>query len=435
MEKPNVLFILVDDLGWGDVGYHGSDINTPNIDRLVEKGIELDQHYVCPVCTPTRASLLTGRFPGRFGKHATTPSNDPVLPDGYQTMGSLFKKAGYSTGLFGKWHLGSSPEYYPGNYGFDYSYGSLAGGVDPYSHRYKEGPYSHTWHRNGELIEENGHVTDLITEEAISWIKDKDQKEEPWFCYVPFTAVHRPTKAPEEWINKYSDNKYDTDPVRDRSYKVYAGYTSHMDYSVGRFLETLKMINQLDNTIVVFASDNGAETTDKTGDTNLYPGRQERRPRTGSNYPLRGEKGQLYEGGIRTPGAISWPGHFKPGKVKEPIYIADWMPTFASLLDVEPETDPLWDGEDISQMIINNESVTKDKDIYWNLRHNRFAVRRGDWKLIVREDRNETELYNLKEDPLEEKECAADNPEKVKQLKKILKKQQESDNVSQRKDV
>ncbi|MDE2725967.1 MAG: sulfatase-like hydrolase/transferase, partial [Gemmatimonadota bacterium] len=142
IEKPNILFILADDMGWGDVSYHGSHIRTPNIDRLAATGIELDQHYVCPMCTPTRTCLLTGRHPGRFGRHATVPSNAPVLPDGYETLASSFRNAGYETGLFGKWHLGSSPEYGPNQFGFNTAYGSLAGGVDPYNHRYKSGPFS-----------------------------------------------------------------------------------------------------------------------------------------------------------------------------------------------------------------------------------------------------------------------------------------------------
>lgn len=143
-EKPNVLIFLADDLGWNDVSYHGSPIRTPNIDRLVQSGVELDQHYVCPMCTPTRACLMTGRHPGRFGRHATVPSNPPVLPDGYETLAGALRNCGYDTGLFGKWHLGSDPKYSPNQFGFNHSYGSLAGGIDPYSHRYKEGPFSFT---------------------------------------------------------------------------------------------------------------------------------------------------------------------------------------------------------------------------------------------------------------------------------------------------
>ena len=199
-DRPNILFILADDLGWGDVGYHGSNIRTPNIDRLVETGVELDRHYVQPMCTPTRAALLTGRYPSRFGPHATVPSNHPVLADGYETLASTLRNAGYDTGLFGKWHLGSSPKYAPNEFGFDWSYGSLAGGVDPYNHRYKAGPYSRTWHRNGKPVDERGHVTDLIVSEAVEWI---ESRRNPWFCYVPFTAVHVPVKAPQEWLDRY----------------------------------------------------------------------------------------------------------------------------------------------------------------------------------------------------------------------------------------
>ena len=156
MDKPNILFILADDLGWGDVSYHNSEIRTPNIDRLVQSGIELDQHYVCPMCTPTRAALMTGRHPGRFGRHATSPSNPPVLPEGYETIATSFRNCGYDTGLFGKWHLGSKPEFGPNHYGFNTAYGSLAGGVDPYNHRYKKGEYSFTWHSDGQLVKERG---------------------------------------------------------------------------------------------------------------------------------------------------------------------------------------------------------------------------------------------------------------------------------------
>ena len=430
MERPNVLFILADDLGWGDVGYHGSPIQTPNIDRLAQNGVELDCHYVCPLCTPTRASLLTGRYASRFGKHATVPSNDPVLPDGYWTLAKMFKDAGYSTGLFGKWHLGSDPQYYPGRYGFDYSYGSLAGGIDPYTHRYKEGPYTYTWHRNGELVEEQGHATDLITQEAINWITSQ---KNPWFCYVPYTAVHVPIQAPEEWIDRYWGNRYDVDPARDRSFKIYAAYTSHMDYCIGKLIETLKCIDQLDNTIIVFASDNGAVITNPKDDVAKYPGRHEDTPRLGSNYPLRGGKAQLYEGGIRTPAILSWRGKVKPFKLEHPISIVDWMPTFAALLECMPPKDPKWDGINILPLLFEGNkqdiSVQSERLFYWNLTYDRFAVRYGDWKLIVdkREGHEMKELFNLKEDPYEQRNQASRYPEIVSHLEKIIEEQHRLD--------
>ena len=257
MTKPNVLFVLADDLGWGDIGYHGSPIRTPNLDRLARRGVELDRHYVCPVCTPTRASLMTGRYPGRFGRHATVPSNQPVLPDGCFTLAEMFRKAGYATGLFGKWHLGSAPEFGPNHYGFDASYGSFAGGVDSYSHLYKPGPFTRTWQRNGTYCEERGHVTDLITDEAVRWIESQSG---PFFCYVPFTAVHTPILPPEEWLDRYEGFETFDDPAKNEAFQRYAAYVSHMDHAVGRLIETLKRLVILDSTIVVFACDNGGVT-------------------------------------------------------------------------------------------------------------------------------------------------------------------------------
>ncbi len=313
--RPNILFILADDLGWGDVGYHGSAIRTPNIDRLIESGVELDRHYVQPMCTPTRAALLTGRYPSRFGSHATVPSNHPVMADGYETLASTLRNAGYDTGLFGKWHLGSSPRYSPNEFGFDWSYGSLAGGVDPYNHRYKAGPYSRTWHRNGEPVDERGHVTDLILDEATEWI---ESRRNPWFCYVPFTAVHVPVKAPQEWLDRYAGGEYDPDLGKDRSFREYAAYASHMDHAVGRLVESLRRTDQIANTLVVFTSDNGALESDTLGQSQLYPGYQEASPRLGSNLPLRGNKAQLYEGGIRTPSLVSLARHSGPRQGDDP---------------------------------------------------------------------------------------------------------------------
>ena len=434
MKRPNILFMLADDLGWGDVSFHGADIRTPNIDRLAQTGVELDQHYVCPVCTPTRAAFLTGRQPGRFGRHATVPSNPPVLPDGYCTLAGMLREAGYATGLFGKWHLGSDPRFYPGQYGFDHSYGSLAGGVDPYTHRYKRGPYTYTWHRNGERVDEPGHATDLIANEATRWIEGR---EGPWFCYVPFTAVHTPIRAPEAWIDQYGDRAYDPDPERDRSFKVYAGYASHMDHAVGRLVETLKRLDEVDNTIVVFASDNGAGTVNPSDDVAKYPGRHDDMPRTGSNYPLRGHKAQVYEGGIRTPAAMSWPGRLQPGKLQQPIHIADWMPTFAALLDCAPACDPQWDGVDIFSLISGECETPPERPITWNLLHERFAVRLGDWKLICRErdGKERAELFNIAEDPLEQKDRASRHPETVDRLFDVITEQHKLDDRSKRDDV
>ena len=432
-ERPNILFILADDLGWGDVSYHGSPIRTPSIDRLASTGVELDCHYVCPLCTPTRASLLTGCHAGRFGRHATTPSNAPVLPDDTYTLPRMLKDTGYATALFGKWHLGSDPTFFPGRYGFDVSYGSLAGGVDPYSHRYKEGAYSRSWHRNGNLVEESGHATDLITDEAVAWI---EQQTTPWFCYVPFTAVHTPVRAPEAWIDRYQDQIYDKDPARDRSFKTYAGYASHMDFCVGKLIETLKCLDQIQNTIVVFASDNGAVTTNPSADTAKYPGWHEDMPRTGCNDPLRGHKAQLYEGGIRTPAVVSWPGKLPAGKNSAPLHIVDWMPTFAGLLGCDVPADVAWDGQNVWPCLTGGQDAP-ERTLYWNLRHNRFAVRSNGWKLIHRPQSGaaEYELFHIGSDPHESHEISRQHPDVVAELKAHIDREHARDDRAKRHDV
>lgn len=435
MQRPNILFMLADDMGWGDVGYHGAPIRTPNIDRLAAEGVELDQHYVCPMCTPTRVSLLTGRHPGRFGAHATVPSNAPVLPDGYETLASALRSGGYDTGLFGKWHLGSSPPFGPNAFGFNTAYGSLAGGIDPYNHRYKRGQFSVTWHRNGKLIDEYGHVTDLIAGEAAAWIENRT---EPWFCYVPFTAVHVPVKPPQPWLDRYAIDKYDDDPLKDRSFKQYAAYASHMDYAVGQLVEALERTCQRENTIIVFSSDNGAINECPLHGTDQYPGWQEASPRLGSNWPLRGVKAQLYEGGIRTPTIVSWRGVLEPGKMTHPVHVVDWMPTFIGMAECPPQPDSRWDGVDIWPLITGAQDKPEERCFFWNFRGGRdLGVRYGDWKLICheRDGMQETELFNIAEDPLEKRELALAHPGMVARLRDLINEQRRLDDTSKRNDV
>jgi arylsulfatase A-like enzyme len=358
-----------------------------------------------------------------------------VLPDGYETLATVLRRSGYDTGLFGKWHLGSSPEFGPNQYGFNTSYGSLAGGVDPYNHYYKRGPFSTTWHRNGELIEDPGHVTDLILREAVAWI---ESRQNPWFCYVPFTAVHVPVKPPQQWIDRYAFETYDDDPSRDRSFKRYAAYASHMDYAVGQLVEALERTCQLENTILIFSSDNGAINDCPIHGTDKYPGWQEASPRLGSNAPYRGVKAQLYEGGIRTPTAVAWQDVLDPGRMDHPVHIVDWMPTFTRMVGASPQADPEWDGVDIWPLITGEADGPEDRPIYWNFRGGSdLGVRYGDWKLICRkrEDELETELFNVTEDPYEERELASDRPELVRELLDLIGEQRKSDDVSKRDDV
>lgn len=269
--------------------------------------------------------------------------------------------------------------------------------------------------------------------EAVSWI---ESRREPWFCYVPFTAVHVPVKAPHQWLATYESGSYDDDPGKDRSYKDYAAYASHMDDAVGRLLEALMRVDQLQNTIVVFSSDNGAQRDNSSEQAALYPGLQEANLRLGSNLPLRGHKAQLYEGGIRTPSLISWPGALEPGKVSAPMHIVDWMPTLTRLIGYEPGDDPLWDGVDIWSVLASERNRGgEDRTISWNFRNSNFAVRRGDWKLIARETDGgwgDTQLYDLGSDPHETADLASKHPEMVSQLLRIVMESRELDGASAR---
>ncbi len=426
-EKPNILFILADDMGWADVGFHGAKIKTPNIDALCKGGVELAQHYVQPVCTPTRVALLTGRYPSRFGDQATTWGNTQALPMGTETLASALASIGYDTGLSGKWHLGSKSQWGPNKFGFKRSYGSLAGGCGPYNHLYKKGPYSRTWHRNGKLIDEEGHVTDLIGKEVVGWINAKKQ---PWFYYVPFTAVHIPVKAPEKFIKMYQGQTLDNDPKKDESFKRYAAYATQMDHWIGRMIDALETTGQRQRTIVIFSSDNGSFPSWRNG---AYPGTHPPCPRLGSNLPYRGYKGQLYEGGILTPTVINWPGRLKPGKATALMHAVDWMPTLTKLVGYKPARDLKWDGMDVWPLITGRVANPPARTIYWKFGGG-FAIRRGDWKLIVR-GRGKAELFNLAEDPYEKTNLAARHSDRVAELKTLLTEAKKLDRTKRPKDL
>jgi arylsulfatase A-like enzyme len=434
VKKPNILFIVADDLGWGDVGWHGSRIKTPVMDGLVKAGVELDQHYVQPLCTPTRAALLSGRYPGRFGPQALTPTNLRVFPMGTETLASALKSIGYDTSLAGKWHLGSRIEWSPNHYGFDRSYGSLCGAVDPWMHTYRKGPYEKTWHRDNQLIDEEGNATELVDHEVLGWIK---ANREPWFIYVPFQAVHIPVDAPDEYKKIYANEKYYDDPVKDESFKRYAAYTSQMDAKIGEFIAALEATGQREDTLIVFTSDNGALT--KGG--NPYVSKVPPTPVLGTNKPWRGNKGSLYEGGIHVPAFANWPGHLAARKVTQPMHVVDWMPTLTKLAGYVPTKDLHWDGQDVWPMLNGAAPSATPRTIYWAFNVG-DALRVGDWKLIewrkkgsksepdkedvedVSQDKNEgkgrTELFNLAKDPTEMSNLVNSEPARVAQMHSVL---------------
>lgn len=423
--KPNFVFIIADDLGWADVAFHGGNVPTPNLDKLAKESVELTHHYVAPVCSPTRTGLMTGRCWSRFG--VTTPQNERALPWDTVTLPGALKAAGYETAICGKWHLGSKPEWGPNHFGFDHSYGSLAGGVGPNNHFYKKGPFSVTWHRDEKLITEDGHVTDLIAKEAIEWIAGR--KDAPFFLYLPFTAVHLPVKEPQVWLDKVPATITGDVP------RHYAACIMHLDDDIGRIVAALDKAGKRDNTLLVFTSDNGgswAGNNDTKYPADDYP--EGKLP--ANNKPLRGQKGELYEGGIRVPCIVSWPGKLKAAKIEQPVQIIDWMPTLCELAGFTPNRDLKWDGIDIWPWI-TGEAPSKAPRLLYSVApgFRASALHEGDWKLIVQKGKadqpDKPELFNLAKDPNETTDLAGKLPEKAVELQQKLKAMAQADRDSE----
>jgi arylsulfatase A-like enzyme len=412
---PNIVLFLADDLGWADVPWHGSAYKMPNLASLAEQSVRLESHYVHPMCSPTRAAFMTGRYASRFG--VTAAQNPRALPWNTVTLASALKSAGYETAITGKWHLGSKPEEGPQKFGFDHGYGSLAGGCGPLDHRYKEGEFTHTWHRNGKLIEEEGHVTDLIGREAIQWLEARGDK--PFFLYVPFTAIHVPMLEPEKWLQA---NAHLSDPAQ----RLRAACASHMDDVIGQILAVLERKKLRDNTLVLFFGDNGAHPpSDNQG--GAYPGEYEHLNVGNNNAPLRGFKSGVYEGGIRTPGLACWPGKLTPAETHTPLHAVDWMPTLCALAGAKVDRDLKWDGTNIWNVIEEPTKPFPVRMLYTAAPGWRAAtVRHGDWKLVVTNGNDKKakaateELFNLASDLGEAKNLAAERPDIVAEMKQRL---------------
>jgi arylsulfatase A-like enzyme len=415
--RPNIVVFIADDLGWADVPWHGSEYKMPNLNALAKNSVRLEAHYVHAMCSPTRAAFMTGRYASRFG--VTGAQNERCLPWNTVTLAAALKSAGYETAIAGKWHLGSKPEEGPQKFGFDHGYGSLAGGTGPLNHRYKEGPFTHTWHRNGKLIEEEGHVTDLIAREAVQWLEARGDK--PFFLYVPFTAIHVPILESEKWQQM---NAHLTDPAQ----RLRAACATHMDDAIGQVLAALDRKKVRDNTLVVFFGDNGAHSP-QVNQGGPYPGDYGELRVGNDNLPLRGHKSGVYEGGIRTPGLASWPGKLKSGDMHTPMHAADWMPTLCKLAGVQlaSTTDLKWDGSDIWPALTQPTSPLPARTIYTAAPGFRAqAIRHGDWKLVVttanakKGNAANEELFNLASDLGETKNLAAEMPQVLVEMKRRL---------------
>ncbi len=419
-KKPNIVIFMLDDAGWKDFGYHGSEIKTPTIDRFAREGVELNSFYAYPTCSPSRASLMTGRPPSRVGVTSAVAAQheETMIPKDTVTIAELLRRNGYSTGISGKWHLGNTLELSPDNYGFDHAHGHLGPWVDFYTHRSQLERLS--WHRNGEYIEQEGHATDLIAEESIGFIKEYRDKSKPFFLYVPFNAPHLPLQEEQKWIEPYED------VVESESRRYYAAAVSHADHAMGCIIETLEQEGLAEDTLVIFFSDNGAErpgfrnylkpvpTYKTTTATDMY----------GDGGPLRDGKYSLYEGGIRVAAAMCWPGTLKPGKTDQLMIVYDIYPTVARLAGIEIPEELHIEGMNVWPSVAEGEDIG-NRVLYWHI-GTKFCIRKGDWKLIHRGksfDSGNSELYNIAEDPYEKNECSASNPEKYKELLAELKRQ------------
>jgi arylsulfatase A-like enzyme len=410
--RPNVLLIVADDLGWSDVGWHGGFSKTPHMDALVREGVELDQHYVQPVCTPTRTALMSGRYPGRLGPHALAPSNLRAMPLGTVTLASALKSLGYYTCQSGKWHLGARAEWGPTAFGFDHGYGTLTGAADPWTHKYRAGnPYEDTWHRDGERLDEEGNATELIAAEAVRRI---EEQRTPWLVYVPFHAVHTPVDAPEEYKHLYAGVTFHEDPMLHESRLRMAAMVSQLDAKVGELVAAVERTGQRENTLIIFTSDNGGIESLK----NAYVGTVPDSPFNSENDPLRGQKGTLYEGGVRVCAFANWPGTLVPGKFSAPMHAVDWFPTIASIVGYEPEGDLQWDGVNQWPALTGAASPAEPRTIYIAARTGQ-ALRHGDWKLIQLSDAP-PQLFNLAEDPYETTDLASTESAKLAELQALL---------------
>jgi arylsulfatase A-like enzyme len=413
--RPNIVVIVADDLGWRDVGYHGSEIRTPTLNALAAGGVRLEQHYAWPTCSPTRTALLTSRNPSRFGILGPIDGRSRLaVPPETVTMADVLKGRRYETAIAGKWHLGLRPEVGPRQYGFDHSYGFLHGQIDPLTHLYKNG--DRTWHRNDAFLDEKGHATDLIADEAVRQIESL--RSGPFFLYVAFSVPHVPIVEDEAWVKPYEGR------ISERSRRLYAASVTHMDSAIGRIVRALDRTGQREKTLILFTSDNGGQKNHlQEAD---YGGKFGTYPTLGDNTPLRGWKGDLYEGGIRVPAFVNWPGTFTPRVVSTPVSALDWLPTIAALASAPVDASLRWEGADLWP-VLTGQGGSPDRTFYWKTPSG-SAIREGDWKLIVpRRDPEKPQLFNLTDDPNETSDRAATEPERLKQLRERLGREQQDD--------
>ncbi len=390
--RPNIVLIVSDDQGYGDSSCyeHPKEVATPNIDRLAGEGIRMTNGYASAyVCAPTRAGLLTGRYQQRFGFYA--PGDSRIgLPLSEVTLADLLSRQGYATAVMGKWHVGIEPEYHPLKRGFDEFYGFLGHGAHDYFNLKITSEYNSIY-RNEKPINDTGYLTDNLARESVSFIER--HQNQPFFLYLPFNAVHWPLQALKKYIRLFNTG--------DKNRDIYLAMLKSMDEAIGKVLDALKRTGAYDNTLIIFFSDNGGA-----------------RKNFANNGALRDFKQSVYEGGIRVPFIVRWPGKLPKGAVcDEPVISFDAMPTICAAAGIKLPDDRVYDGKDMLPVLRGRTKGPLHKNLFWDDGVKQWAVREGKWKLLFNRE-GSLELYDLKADISETNNLAKQRQEIVKRLQK-----------------
>ncbi|MCR9201632.1 MAG: sulfatase-like hydrolase/transferase [Planctomycetaceae bacterium] len=389
--RPNVLVILTDDQGWGDLSLNGNqNLSTPNIDRLAAEGAKFDRFYVCPVCSPTRAEFLTGRYHARGGVYSTSAGGERLDLDEI-TIAQSFRAGGYRTAAFGKWHNGMQYPYHPNARGFDLFYGFCSGHWGHY--------FSPMLERNGEIVQGDGFIIDDLTDQAIDFMTAAD--DAPFFVYLPYNTPHSPMQVPDRWWNKFKDRDlqmHNRDPKKENLTHIRAALAmcENIDWNVGRIMQALSDSKQADNTIVVYFCDNGPNGTRWNGD-------------------MKGRKGSTDEGGVRSPCLVRWPARIAAGHTVTTNGAAiDLHPTLTSLASVKTVNELPLDGVDLSSALLGSDDATDERIIVSQWKTKRSA-KLGRWRLD-----NNGALFDLPADPGQRNNVAARHPDLVQQMSSAI---------------